>query len=491
MQFNRLVFYIALLAVFVMAFQPSVDTDSWWHLRSGAWMIENGQILKSDPFSLTRQGDTWVYPGWLSQIILILIFDRLGFLGLNLFTALMVLITFTILWAALEGRVILRAFILLLAAVTSGLYWSARPQILTLLLTSASLYLLEGLKKGRQKQIWLYPLIMLLWVNIHGGFIIGYILVGIYILGDVIEALLASLTGQRSLMDEWQERKKIISNLLFVGIVCIFVSMINPHGPSILLYPLKTVSMGTLQDYIAEWQSPNFHTSEVQPFILMLFLTFFALSISTKKPLAKEFLLVGVFGYMSLLAVRNIGLFALVAAPIASRHLQAGLQPLLERVRSKKEVPESLAKWINILLAVLLTFMALIRILTQLGEEVNNEHINNQIPLEAFEYIEEHRPDGALFNSYNWGGYVLWKLYPDYLSFVDGRTDLFSDEILSQYLQAWLAEPGWEEFLEGWGIEWALLENNSPLSRAMVFRGWEIKYQDEQAMILQRNPPQP
>ena len=59
MRFNRLVPLIALLAVFTMAVQPSVDTDSWWHLRSGAWIVENGEILKADPFSLTRQGQSW------------------------------------------------------------------------------------------------------------------------------------------------------------------------------------------------------------------------------------------------------------------------------------------------------------------------------------------------------------------------------------------------------------------------------------------------
>jgi hypothetical protein len=485
-RFNRLVPYIALLAVFVMAVQPSVDTDSWWHLRSGAWILENGQILKSDPFSLTRQGQTWVYPGWLSQIILFSVYNSLGIAGLNLFTGAMVLIAFTLLWMTLEGKGLLRAFILLFAAATSGLYWSARPQILTLVFTSATLFLLEGAKRGKQKRLWILPILIAIWVNMHGGFIVGYLLVGIYFMGEVIEALISIILGRRKLAQEWQSRKALLSVLVAVGIASIFAGMINPHGPAMLLYPFQTISMGTLQNYIAEWQSPDFHSLEVQPFIILLFLTFLAIGISTRKRSARELLLISLFGYMSLIAVRNVGLFALVAAPIVCRHLDDGLEPLFERFTSEKELPEKLTRSMNLALAVLLTFAGSIRIASQLDNEVNQEHIRQQIPLEAFEFIEEEKPEGALFNSYNWGGYVVWTLYPDYLSFVDGRTDLFSDEILKDYLNAWLAEPGWQAFLEEWGIQWVLLEVDSPLSKVMIYDGWKILYQDQQAIVLEK-----
>jgi hypothetical protein len=321
----------------------------------------------------------------------------------------------------------------------------------------------------------------------HGGFIVGYLLIGIYFMGEVIETLISMILGQKKLNEEWQNRKKYLLVLAAVGIASIFTGMINPHGPAILLYPFQTISIGTLQDYIAEWQSPNFHTPEVQPFIILLFLLILAVGISTKKRSARELLLISIFGYMSLIAVRNVGLFALVAAPIACRHLDAGLNPLFERLKSEKELPKKLTKSINLILAVLLTFAGLIRVVTQMDNEVNREQIHQQIPLEAFEFIVEEKPEGALFNSYNWGGYVVWTLYPDYLSFVDGRTDLFTDEILNEYLNAWLAKPGWQTFLEEWEIQWALLEIDSPLSKAMIYDGWKVLFQNEQAIILDKD----
>jgi hypothetical protein len=254
-----------------------------------------------------------------------------------------------------------------------------------------------------------------------------------------------------------------------------------------LLYPMRTISIGTLQDYIAEWQSPDFHAVEVQPFLIAFFLTVFAMSISKIHRTATDYLLVFVFGFMGFMAVRNIALFALVSAPILTRHLDSGLEPLLRRRKPQKEIPPGIAKTVNLILAIFFLMVASFRIVTQLPEEVNLKRIGDQIPLEAFRYLVQNKPPGPLFNSYNWGGYVLWKLFPDYLSFVDGRTDLFKDEILDPYLHTWLAEPGWESLLDDWGIRLALIERHSPLAAALIFEGWNIYYQDDAAIILGRD----
>ncbi len=98
--------------------------------------------------------------------------------------------------------------------------------------------------------------------------------------------------------------------------------------------------------------------------------------------------------------------------------------------------------------------------------------------------IETEQYPGELFNSYNWGGYVLWRLYPNYLSFVDGRTDLFGDEILDQYFNLWLAEPGWEGELEKWDIGLVLVEPYSPLAHALQGIGWITQLDDSNSILL-------
>ncbi len=92
-----------------------------------------------------------------------------------------------------------------------------------------------------------------------------------------------------------------------------------------------------------------------------------------------------------------------------------------------------------------------------------------------------------MFNSYNWGSYVIWELYPDYLSFVDGRTDLFDEQLLAAYLTAWRADPGWETVLDRWDIQLALLEPDAPLAEALLDAGWRVGYRDSISVVLERS----
>jgi hypothetical protein len=483
-QFRRLVSYIALLAVFVMAVQPSTDTDTWWHLRAGAWMVEQGQLLDVDYFSLTRIGESWIYPGWLSQIGLYWIYAQWGFAGLNIFTGAMVLLAFTAIWLSMKSHPLLRAFALLLGAAASGVYWSARPQIITFAISGIWIYLLEGAKQGRHKRLWIMPVLMILWVNIHGGFAVGFILLGCYLMGGLFGIARSVLVDGNKLVGAWAANRQPVLRLLYISIGCLVAVNINPHGPAMLFYPFRTISIGPLQNYIAEWQSPNFHRPEFMPFMALLFLTFFCLALSKEARPASDFLLLAVFGCMGLIAVRNIALFALVSVPILARHADSIIRMLpLKRERSN-ELPQRLTRPVNLFLAALVTLAAMPRIAYQVSEDVNQQHLQDQLPLKAFAFIQNERPEGPLFNSYNWGGYILWALYPDYLSFVDGRTDLFGEELLDQYIRAWHAEPGWEQLLNQWDIHLVLIESNAPLAKVLMREGWMIRYQDEQAIIL-------
>ena len=181
MPFKRFILILTLLAIFSMAVRISADSDTWWHLRAGSWMVENGQILRTDPFSLTRNNQSWIYPGWLAQVALYGAFEWLGFAGLNLFTGLMVVLAFGLLWNALDGNPLLRAFVLVLAAATSAVYWAARPHIISFALSAAFLLVLERAKGGRLRLLWILPVLMALWVNVHGGFVFGFVLTAIYL----------------------------------------------------------------------------------------------------------------------------------------------------------------------------------------------------------------------------------------------------------------------------------------------------------------------
>lgn len=487
MSFRRLVVWLSFLAVFTMAVRVSVDTDTWWHLRAGEWMVDNGQILRMDPFSLTRQGEPWIYPGWLAQITLYSVYRIFGFAGLNLFTALMVVLTFVFVWPQLEAPPLMRAFVLVLAAAVSGVYWSARPHLFSFVLSGIFLWVLYIVKKGKKRWVWVLPPLMALWSNLHGGFAVGFIFLFASLFGEMMEAIVDVGLKRTTFIKVWQDRRNAIMIYVVIGLLCALAVAVNPHGPQMLLYPFKTVSVGVLRDFIQEWQSPDFHHLEVHPFIWMLILSTLALAMSQEKKTAYELILLLGFVYMSLTAARNIALFALVAAPILTRHGYKSIQPLLEQIGVGGQFPNRTVRILNFIIIVILAIASLAKISIPLDNETNREAIDAQVPVNAVEFLNQYTSPGPLFNSYNWGGYILWALYPKYLSFVDGRTDLFSDEILEHYLFAWLAEPGWEEVLDRWDIELALLEPSAPLSMSLQRTGWKVLYKDESAIVMARD----
>ena len=484
MSFRRLVVGLTFLAVFTMATRVSVDTDTWWHLRAGEWIVEHRQILRTDPFSLTRQGEPWIYPGWLAQISLYAIHNEFGFAGLNIVTALMVVLAFVFIWLMLDGPILMRACVLLLATTVSGVYWSARPHIFSFALAGIFLWVLARAYAGRRSWLWTLPPLMALWSNLHGGFAIGFLLIAVYLVGEVLEASLSVLHRHAPVSEVWRERRPIIQALVIVGLACAVAVAINPHGLQMLLYPFKTVSVGTLQAYIQEWQSPDFHRLEVQPFLWTIILCMVVMALSDQRKRAVEIVLISGFTYLSLVAARNIALFALVSAPVLARHGYAAVRPLLKNRTTGPQLPEHLTRVINIVLFSVITLAALVKISMPLSDQVNQDAIADQVPVEAVNYLRHQPPLGNLLNSYNWGGYVIRQLYPKYLSFVDGRTDLFNDEILEAYLATWRAEPGWEDTIDRWDIRLVLVEPYAPLVRVLQDSGWDQLYVNEQAVVL-------
>ncbi|MFV2044505.1 MAG: hypothetical protein ACC700_14885, partial [Anaerolineales bacterium] len=275
-----------------------------------------------------------------------------------------------------------------------------------------------------------------------------------------------------------------LKTLVGVGLASIAAIVVNPFGVDMLAYPFRTVSIGVLQDYIQEWQSPNFHQLEVQPFLWLLLLVLAAMAISPKRPTPIELIHIGVFAYLGFLAARNIALFALVAAPVLSRHLDAFLVRWLPRRRGGQQLSPRLTRPLNVILLVLIALAALIKGALPLSNPFNEETIAENMPARAVEYLRINQPEGPLFNSYNWGGYVLWSLYPEYLSFVDGRTDLFDDAILEEYLDVWRGNEGWQESLDRWGIRTVLIETDAPLARELLRAGWTAVHEDDQASVF-------
>jgi hypothetical protein len=496
---RQLLVAILFVAILTMAFRQPSDTDTWWHLKSGKLMWESGQVLRADPFSHTVHGQPWIDHGWLVQILLWPVYQALSMSGLALLLALVITASFALVYLQCEAKAFVAAVFTLLAAVASSVIWAMRPQIITFLLAAIFAYLLDRYKRsGSTRWLWPLPFLMVLWVNCHGGFVVGFLLIGCYLVGETLNRLGASASPNHRSPEDKRGQTRIFP-LVIAMLVCIPAVLVNPNTVKMIPYAYQTVSIGQLQDFIQEWATPDFHNVQFHPFIWLLLSTLAAMGLSRRRADWTDLTLVSLFGYLGLLAARNIALFALVAPPVLTRHAVAALDDLAMMPRLSwlaalthtlpSPRPRHAQALFNTLLLVLVVIGAGAKVGLDLARIEDPEVWGLGLPLEAAEYLQAHKLPGQMFNTYNWGGYLIWSLFDDKPVFVDGRTDLyaFHSQVLADYSQVHWIRPGWEQVLDKYDIGYVITERTGLLDMMLAEKGsWDVVYQDGLAVVYTR-----
>jgi hypothetical protein len=477
----RLVVAIAFVSLFAMAVRTPADTDMWWHLRTGQYVVETRTLPLADPFSHTRAGEAWINHSWLAQLALYSAYAVGSFPALALLVAALVVIAFVFVWKQMEGGPFLRAFVVVLAAATSAVIWAPRPQMFTFVLTALVGYLVYLYKWRQIDRLWLLPLIFVLWANVHGGFAVGFILLAGAIGGEVLNRFLRH-DGAEVL--SWPRLGKLVG----LSALSYALLVLNPNTTAMYTYPLRTVNIGVLRDFIQEWSSPDFHQPFVQPFIWMLAATLAAVGWSGRRLDGGDFALVAGFAYSALLAGRNIAPFALVCAPVLARHARPSIERIVDRVGRRLETPPTRGVVaINWTILVVVLALALLKIVAPLLPSIQDKAERDVLPVEAVNWIQANPPAGSMFNAYNWGGYLIWRVWPQQAVYVDGRTDLYDDALLRDYLKVARAQPGFEAILARDRIDWVIVEASSPLDVALSRdAAWRDAYRDDMAVIFTR-----
>jgi hypothetical protein len=468
-----------------MAFRVAIDTDSWWHFRAGQWMVENRALMEVDLFSYTREGTPWKYPGLWVEVVMYLFYHWFGPGGLNMWTAGLVTLTFYFVWKTLRNPGFLDAFVLILAATASGIYWSARPYLISFLLAAVFIWVFEGYQRSSRKSFLVIPALMVLWVNSHGAFLIGFLIWACYFSGSLFDWIVAVRQKKEPI-----EAFSHVKHFFLVGLIMGLALFVNPQGTELLSLPFTTVSRGAEQLYIEEWQSPNFHETRMQPFAVLLVLTFGAMGLSKLRSTITEFLLVVGFGLMGLFSARFISIFAVVAPVVLIRHAKEvfaywGEKLDIAMIVQLDRPPTPIQSWLNRILVLLLVVAVMYKASLVMSRESNFEDFRESLPVDAVEYIKIEKPDGRMFNSYNFGGYLIWAL-PEYQVFIDGRADLHGDEIIFEWLNIVQGGIGWQDSLEKWNVGFVLVEPGIPLLEKLKGDNWELVYADEVAVIYQR-----
>jgi hypothetical protein len=478
---ERTVIIVLFVLIFALAFRVPVDTDTWWHLRSGDTILQHGFIY-NDPFSSTMQGSPWIDHSWGAQVLLATIWNAGSYAGLAMFMAGLATAGMAFVYLMCAGNAYLRAFAVVLGAATAAVFWSPRPQMISFFLSAVILFILVRYKRGGRDYLWFIPLIMILWGNLHAGFSIGFIFIAALIAGEALGNVFAP---NREQAVSWRGIRKLI----FVGVVSVGALCINPYGLQMLTVPFQTVNIGALQNFIQEWNSPNFHERQTLPFLALLFLTFGVVGASRNKLDWTDFILYSGTGYLALNAGRNIAVFAVAVTPIFTVYLNSALTERGWVLRPSRRV-SSIGALVNASIIFGVCIGAGVKIAAVLSPPLVTQALAETLPVEAVQALNERAAAGNLFNSYNWGGYLTY-FAPEYPVFVDGRTDLYGDTFLSNdYLDTALAREGWQATLERYGVNTVLIETNGSLARALhEDSAWQVAYEDDLATLFVRQTP--
>lgn len=468
---RRLFSILLFLGLFAMSLRPVADPDFWWHLRTGQLISQTGNIPQSDPFSFTQSGDPWITHEWLTELILYSLYRIGGYYLLIPLFSLIITLSFFLVFHRSPGKPFSAGFSVLLAALTSAPTWGVRPQMISLLLTASFLFILDRYwEKNNWKILIALPLLTILWVNLHAGYILGFFLIGLYLIVEIFNYMLSKYRKEKS------DAKTILS-LGLVYITCIAASLLNPNTYHILTYPFETLASPSMMQFIQEWFSPDFHQLEWIPLALLILALISLPSLIRRRIPLIRLLLVIIFVFAALRSMRFVPILSLVAIPFISEQL-AGIAITY---KSKKNFRFS--KQLNSLLLFFICVVIGMYSFSVIREQPLVEQ--QSYPSDAVDWIQENHPKGNIFNTYDWGGYLIWRLYPDYQVYIDGRADVYGDAFIYNYIKIYSGQNGWETELENLGVEIILIEPGSALANILsASPRWSRTYEDPQSMIF-------
>ncbi|HMD15418.1 MAG TPA: hypothetical protein VKH18_02030 [Terriglobales bacterium] len=483
---KRLLFAaILFFGLLAMTARSATDPDLWWHLRTGQWIVETGHVPHSDPFSFTRAGHAWVSHEWLSEVVFYELWKHAGPPALIVYSAMITTAGFLLLYLRCPGRPHWAAAATALGALASAPSWGARPQMFTFTLASLLLWLLEAGEHRPRLLFWIPPL-FLLWLNLHAGFALGPALLAAYGVGLMIETALGGTP--------WPQARPMLLRVLLLLLACLALVPLNPSGAHLYRYPFDTLHSSGMRSLIGEWHSPDFHAALYRPFLLLWLLLLTALASSRSRPRARVIVLLILVSFAALDAVRHIPIFVLLAIPVIAAALPA-VSHVLKSATRGAPVSSRFQPFFNVGVVILIAVFALVK----WGSLARNQDAREaeKFPQKAVAFLraDSHpnpRPQPQrLFVYYDWGGYAIWNLYPEYRVFADGRADLYGDDLLRQSIKTVLElRTGWRDVLDRWKVEVVLVPPSCAIAQALLLdANWHAAFSDSKAIVLLRTHP--
>lgn len=476
---------LAMLVFVVSSWSPQVlaDPDSYWHVAAGRWILAHGTVPTHDVFSFTMPGQPWTAHEWLAEVLMALAHRWAGFGGVTLLASACFALTAAVIFRALLARMEPVPAIAAAAVAVVGVYshFLARPHVVVWPLMAIWVATLIDAAEQRRRPPWWLLAVLLVWTNAHASFTMGLALAG----GIAVEALMVQRTAgaTRTALRDWGPF------LCAAGLVV----LMNPAGIGAVSHALELMQMAPVLARIGEWRSADFQVFQL---ILFWFAAVLVLAFTGRLRLspARLVMLLGLM-YLALKHQRYHALLALVSPFLLAAPLAAGLaaaspvtaaplapqDPLVDRLDRWMAVHAQPSAWpAHVLVLLLLGSYAVT------GRAwVTSEPLAARTPARALEAAQRAHVQGPLLNSYDFGGYLIYRGIP---VFIDGRADMYGSPFVVAALDAagLRTARAFEGALTHYGIGWTMLVPATPAVQLLDhLPGWCRVYADAVAVVHQ------
>ena len=463
--------FLLAAVIFGFSVRQIAEPDIWWHLRNAAYLFQHHSFPSVDTYSFTAAGSPWMNFEWLSEVPFFLAFKALGLQGLLLvYFSLLVLIYIGVYHRSCRaGADCKDATLVTLLAIFLGVVSIGPRTLLVGWLCMVGLLLVLDRFQRTGKGLWLLPPLFALWINLHGSWIFGVVVLVLTIASGLVEGEWGLVVARR-----WTSGE--LKKLLSVFAASLAALLLNPFGYKMVLYPFDLLfrQHGAMQ-YVQEWQSVDFSTGDGKLALLVILALLAAGLFSRRRWKLDEVLLTAFALWAALSHARFLFFAGLVLVPILAPRLK--LFPPYQRELDKP--------WLNagIMAAVVGSLIFFFPSAARLQQKVDEQY-----PTAALQFMQRQQLKGRIFNQYVWGGYMEWNA-PELKPFIDGRADIFVyNGILDDHRKATTIEEPFQ-ILDKYQIDEALLKPEWPLTYLLEHSpAWHMIYSDRVAMLLERAP---
>ncbi len=474
--FPTLLASIVAFCVNMLVSQEIVDPDIWWHLRNAGYQLQAHAFLHHDLYSFTTPGASWMNHEWLAELPFYAGWRLLGLRGLVLVT----LITLEAIFLAVfylayrQADEIKPALpVALLAVFLSTISFGPRTLLFGWLCLLAELHVLQAFldrpPRTQRKAAWLLPLLFLVWVNTHGSWLIGMVVLFAFASCGWARVQLGSVECAG-----WsREQRRTLLIAVSGSVAALFV---NPYGWRLVFYPFNLAFRQKLNiANVEEWVSLDFHSPRGHVLLIALTLLFFAQLARREKrvwaPYELAYIAIGV--YSAFTYSRFLFLAAILICPLLAKEIR-GLGPY----QAEKNKP-----WLNAgILCGLMIFAA-----RQRQGQIETSGPNGRaFPEQALPYLRAFQPQGRVLNDYLWGGYLEFYT-PHIPTFVDSRVDIFEYAgVFKDYLDV-IRLKNSLGILDKYKIRYVLFQKDAPLVYLLQnTQAWKTDYEDGSTILLER-----